>query len=61
MRWSITGAGVTCGYDGGSTVTSRYRGPFEYTGRLRTVVVEAEPEAGPADYEAAAEAALREQ
>ena len=61
MRWSITGAGVTCGYDGGSAVTPRYRGPFHYTGALRTVVVEAEPAAGPADYQAAADAALRGQ
>jgi len=61
MRWSITGAGYTCGYDGGSAVTPRYQGPFEYEGTLHKVIVETEPEAGPANYQAAAEAALREQ
>ena len=38
-RWSITGEGLCCGFQFGLPVTSRYRGPFRFTGRLRRVTV----------------------
>jgi arylsulfatase len=41
-RFSITGAGLTCGYDGGLAVTDEYHAPFAFTGTLRRVVVEVE-------------------
>jgi arylsulfatase len=41
-RFSLTGAGLTCGYSGGLAVTDDYRAPFRFTGRLRRVVVEVE-------------------
>src|SRR5262245_38652078 len=50
IRWSITGAGLTCGYDGVSAVTSRYKSPNRYTGHLEKVVIEVAdaPEVDPA-------------
>lgn len=44
VRFSIMGAGLTCGYDGPSAVTRRYRAPFRFTGVLRRVVVEVAPD-----------------
>jgi arylsulfatase A-like enzyme len=41
-RFSLTGAGLTCGHDPGLPVTDDYRAPFRFTGRLRRVVVEVE-------------------
>jgi arylsulfatase len=41
-RFSLTGAGLSCGYSGGLPVTDDYRAPFRFTGRLRRVVVEVE-------------------
>jgi hypothetical protein len=61
MRWSITGAGLTCGYDGAAVVTNRYRGPFRFGGSIRRVVVDIEPELAPIDADAAVDAALAEQ
>ena len=61
MRFSITGAGMSVGYDSASPVTRRYRGPFEYEGTLHRVVIETEPEAAIADYGALADSALRRQ
>jgi hypothetical protein len=61
MRWSITGAGLTCGYDGSAPVTPRYRGPFRFGGTIRRVIVDIEPELAPVDADAAVEAALAEQ
>jgi arylsulfatase len=40
IRWSITGAGLTCGYDGVSPVTARYQAPNPFTGHLEKVVIE---------------------
>jgi len=39
-RFSITGAGLTCGRGGEPAVTDDYQGPFAFTGRLHRVVVE---------------------
>jgi hypothetical protein len=39
-RFSITGAGLTCGRGWGLPVTDDYRGAFPFTGRIRRVVVE---------------------
>jgi arylsulfatase len=39
-RFSLTGAGLTCGFSDGLPVTGRYRAPFRFTGGLREVVVE---------------------
>jgi len=57
VRFSITGSGLTCGYDGTSAVTRRYRPPFRFTGTLHRVVVDVEP-ARPIDHDAEARAAL---
>jgi arylsulfatase len=39
-RFSLTGAGLTCGRDPGLPVTDDYAAPFAFTGTLRQVVVE---------------------
>ena len=39
-RFSITGAGLTCGRGSGLAVTDDYRGAFPFTGRIERVVVE---------------------
>ena len=39
-RFSLTGAGLTCGYSDGLPVTRRYAAPFRFTGGLDTVVVD---------------------
>jgi arylsulfatase len=56
-RFSLTGAGLTCGYSDGLPVTRRYTAPFRFTGGLDDVVVEVD---GPpwADPEAEADHAL---
>lgn len=50
MRFSISGAGLTCGEGDGLPVTRRYRGRFPFTGTLHRVVVDVdgEPFADPA-------------
>ncbi|HXQ90974.1 MAG TPA: arylsulfatase [Acidimicrobiales bacterium] len=40
MRFSITGAGLTCGYSDGLPVTGDYASPFAFTGRILQVVIE---------------------
>lgn len=60
VRFSITDAGLTCGRDGDSVITHRYRGPFPFTGTLRRVVIEVEG-APVVDPDAAADAKLRTQ
>lgn len=59
-RFSITGAGLTCGYDGGLVVCDDYAGPFRFTGRLHRVIVEVD---GPpfVDPDAEAEIAIATQ
>jgi Sulfatase len=42
IRFSITGAGLTCGYGLEPAVTDDYRAPFRFTGRLLRVVLEVE-------------------
>src|SRR5581483_9218602 len=39
-RFSITGAGLTCGRGNGLAVTDDYTGAFPFTGRIRRVVVD---------------------
>jgi arylsulfatase len=57
VRFSIMGAGLTCGYDGASAVTPRYRGPFPFTGTIHRVVVDIEP-GRPVNYDDEVRAAL---
>jgi arylsulfatase len=45
MRFSLTGAGLTCGYGDGLPVSRSYRAPFSFTGDLVIVVVEVGGEA----------------
>ncbi len=40
MRFSLTGAGLTCGYGDGLPVTRRYSGTFPFNGTIHEVVVE---------------------
>ncbi|HLN43521.1 MAG TPA: arylsulfatase [Acidimicrobiales bacterium] len=60
MRFSISGAGLTCGYSDGVPVSRRYAAPFEFTGRILRVVIDVD---GPpfADPEADAHFALARQ
>ena len=60
MRFSISGAGLTCGYSDGAPVTRNYRAPFTFTGRIHRVVIEVD---GPpfSDPEADAHFALARQ
>ncbi len=39
-RFSITGAGLTCGYEVGPAVSDRYTAPFRFTGTIRQAVVD---------------------
>jgi arylsulfatase len=43
-RFSLHGAGLTCGYDGGLAVTDDYPAPFPFRGELRRVVVDVDGE-----------------
>ena len=52
-RFSLTGAGLTCGYAMGFPPSDDYRAPFRFTGTLRCVVVEVD---GPVRVDAQAEA-----
>ncbi|MHB8680604.1 MAG: sulfatase-like hydrolase/transferase [Acidimicrobiales bacterium] len=60
MRFSLTGAGLTCGYGNGLAVTRRYSGSFPFTGTIHRVVVEVD---GPpfSDPEADAQFAIARQ
>jgi arylsulfatase len=53
MRFSLTGAGLTCGVGDGVPVSRRFAGPFPFTGRIERAVVEVE---GPAFHDPEAEA-----
>ena len=55
VRFSLTGAGLTCGYDGGLAVTDDYDAPFRFTGRIVRAVVEVE---GPPHVDPEAEAGI---
>jgi arylsulfatase len=39
-RYSITGAGLTCGYEVGPAISNSYVAPFAFTGRIRRAVVD---------------------
>jgi hypothetical protein len=45
IRFSATGAGLTCGYSNGLPVSDEFEGPFRFTEELKsvTVTVEGEP------------------
>lgn len=45
MYWPH-GEGLTCGYDNLTTVTDEYTAPFTFTGTIRQVLVDIEPEPG---------------
>ena len=59
-RFSLTGAGLTCGYSDGLAVTKQYRPPFRFTGRIIRAVIELD---GPAfiDPDGEARAAIASQ
>jgi arylsulfatase len=59
-KFSVTGAGLTCGYSDGLPVTRRYRAPFRFTGTIDRVVVDVD---GPpwSDPETDAEEAMARQ
>ncbi len=59
-RFSITDAGLSCGYDFAMPVVDDYRAPFRFTGRLHRVVVDVDGEPF-VDAEAEADLALRAQ
>jgi arylsulfatase A-like enzyme len=44
IRFSATGAGLTCGYSGGLPVSDEFLGPSRFTGGLRSVTVSVEGE-----------------
>jgi hypothetical protein len=44
MRFSLTGAGLTCGYGDGLPVSRRYSGRFAFTGHVTRAVVEVDGE-----------------
>jgi hypothetical protein len=59
-RFSITDAGLSCGYDFAMPVVDDYRAPFRFTGRLHRVIVDVDGEPF-VDAEAEADLALRAQ
>jgi arylsulfatase len=59
-RFSITDAGLSCGYDWAMPVVDDYRAPFRFTGRLHRVVVDVDGQPF-VDAEAEADLALRAQ
>ncbi len=40
MRFSITGGGLTCGYEAGPAIGDDYRAPFRFNAVIRRVVVD---------------------
>ena len=40
VRYSITGGGITCGWEQGPSVGDDYEAPFAFNGTMRRVVVE---------------------
>lgn len=60
VRYSISGAGLTCGWEQGPPVGEGYDAPFGFTGTLRRVVVEVDG-VGHRDPEAEFEAIMAEQ
>jgi arylsulfatase len=60
VRYSISGAGLTCGWEQGPPVGEGYAAPFRFTGTLHRVVVEVDGE-GHRDPEAEFEAIMSEQ
>ena len=39
-RFSITGAGLTCGYDVGPAISPEYEAPFPFAGEIRRAYVD---------------------
>ncbi|GAC1316244.1 MAG: arylsulfatase [Acidimicrobiales bacterium] len=55
VRYSITGGGLTCGWEQGPAVGDGYDAPFRFTGHLRRVTIEvdgAPHRDGPAEFDA---------
>ncbi|HEY2429922.1 MAG TPA: hypothetical protein VGI06_13380, partial [Acidimicrobiales bacterium] len=44
-RYSITGGGITCGWEQGPPVGEGYRAPFPFSGRIEEVVIEIDGDA----------------
>jgi len=62
VRHSISGAGITCGWEQGPPVGPGYEAPFPFTGALHHVDVEVLTAGGPAeDHEATFAAIMSEQ
>ena len=59
-RFSITDAGLSCGYDWAMPVVDDYRAPFRFTGGLHRVIVDVDGEPF-VDAESEADLALRAQ
>ena len=59
-RFSITDAGLSCGYDWAMPVVDDYRAPFRFPGGLHRVIVDVDGEPF-VDAEAEADLALRAQ
>jgi arylsulfatase len=55
----ISSVGPSVGYDHGSPVSDRYRSPFRFSGKLRKVEIDADPEKKHADPLGVAEAEMR--
>jgi arylsulfatase len=53
IRFSATGAGLTCGYSNGLPVSDEFEGPFRFSGVLKSVTVTVE---GAPDFDAEGEA-----
>ena len=60
VRYSITGGGITCGWEQGPPVGVDYEAPFAFTGTVRRVVVEVDGQPH-RDEEAEFEAIMSEQ
>jgi arylsulfatase len=60
VRYSISGAGLTCGWEQGPPVGEGYEAPFQFTGTVRRVVVEVDG-VGHRDPDAEFEAIMAEQ
>ncbi|HLM96260.1 MAG TPA: arylsulfatase [Acidimicrobiales bacterium] len=60
MRFSISGAGLTCGYGDGVPVSRQYAAPFAFTGDIRRVTIDVDGEPF-VDAEADAHFALAQQ
>ena len=62
VRHSISGAGMTCGWEQGPPVGPGYAAPFRFTGKLHSVTVDVlDPDAPARNLEAEYDALMAEQ